>query len=76
MSELEDRAKAIIVVQLGLIGLPAGRSIQFSDEAEICRDDGYSIERRWGEDWQGDARRHERKLRNRTHGRVIRPQKR
>ncbi|QVW28716.1 hypothetical protein pEaSNUABM8_00219 [Erwinia phage pEa_SNUABM_8] len=73
MSEIEDRAKTIIAVGLGIIGLPVGRGIQFSDEAEICRDDGYAVERRFGEDWHGDARRHECRMRNRTHGRIIRP---
>lgn len=76
MSDIEDRARTIIAVQLGVVGSAVGRGIQFSDEAEICRDDGLTVERRWGEDWRGDAIRHERKLRNRTHGRVHRPQKR
>lgn len=76
MSNIEDRAKTVIAVQLGVVGSAVGRGIQFSEEAEICRDDGIGCERRWGEDWRGDASRHECKLRNRTHGRIYRPQRR
>ncbi|ANZ48775.1 hypothetical protein BIZ83_gp078 [Erwinia phage vB_EamM_ChrisDB] len=71
---IEARAKTIICIQLG-VGLGIGRGIKF-EEPEVCRDDGFLEERRWGEDWRGDSLRHERRLRNRTHGRIIRPQKR
>lgn len=73
MSDIEDRAKVIILSHLGIVGAGIGHGIQFSEEAEICQADGYLVERRWGEDWRGGAESHQRRMRNRTHRRVIRP---
>lgn len=69
---VESQVKTIIAVQLGVIGLGVGRSIKFV-EPDIAKVEGYAVQRRFGEDWHGDARRHHRRLRNRTHRRVIRP---
>lgn len=67
---IESRARTIIAVGLGIVGRPIHAADMLSAEAFGPED--YAEVVRMGEDWRGDARQHERRMRNRTHGRVIR----
>lgn len=55
---LEDRVRKIVIIGLGMTGLPVSRPID--DFAQEIKLENVKLERRFGEDWRGNQRSHER----------------
>lgn len=57
---IEDRVRKIVVIGLGMTGIPVGRPID--DFAQEVKLENVKLERRFGEDWRGNQRSHDRRV--------------
>jgi len=71
MTDSGGNVKTVVGIQLGLVGVGVGKGVQRLVVAEVADPMDWSMTLRNGEDWRGDARQHQRRLRNRTHRRIL-----